>query len=283
MRRAGRSFLGSRLAVFGAAMLLILAAGGVFAPSLTSHDPEQVDIVMRLKPPFWQAGGSDLYPLGTDALGRDVMSRIAYGARLSLMIGVLATLVAVGIGVTLGLLAGYFGGWLGGLIMRLVDLQLAFPSILLYIAVLALWGSGILNLIIVLGLTNWVIYARVLHGSVLSIREKEYVEAAYAAGNTDFAIIRHHIIPNVIAPLIVVASFSIGSMVMAESTLSFLGLGVPPSIPTWGAMLADGRDYITQAWWLPTLPGIAILLTVLSFNTVGDWLRDWLDPHTRTA
>ena len=280
-RGALQRFLRARLAVFGTLILALLVVGSVLAPWLAPHDPVAINVVNRLKPPFWLVGGNPEFPLGTDAVGRDVLSRSIYGARLSLTIGLSAVAIAGTIGVTLGLIAGYYGGRLGAAIMRLAELQLAFPSILLYIAVMALWGSGVANLIVVLGITNWVTYARVVQGTVLSIREKEYVEAAHAIGNPDRSIILHHILPNTIGPLTVIASFSVGSMVMAESTLSFLGLGVPPSVPTWGGMLAEGRDYLRQAWWLPTLPGVAIMLTVLSANAVGDWLRDWLDPRTR--
>jgi peptide/nickel transport system permease protein len=276
-----RSLRRARLAPFGLLILLVLSVSAILAGVVAPHNPNAVDVVQRLKPPFWQADGSLDYLLGTDSVGRDVLSRIVYGARIALAVGAASVVVSGCIGVCLGLAAGYWRGWVDAVISRVAEIQLAFPFILLAISVLAVVGPGVGNVIFVLGTYGWVIYARVVRAQTLSWREKEFVEAARCIGVSDTAIMLRHILPNVLAPIIVIASFSMATNVLAEASLSFLGLGVPLSIPSWGAMLADARDYLQDAWWLATFPGLALMLTVLGINVVGDWLRDFLDPRLR--
>jgi peptide/nickel transport system permease protein len=284
-RRTGPAWLTSlrraRLAPLGVVLLVVLLLCAVFAGQIAPYDPNQVQVVNRLKPPFWMVGGSLAHPLGTDQVGRDVLSRVIFGARISMVVGVATVLVAGVIGTLLGLLAGYQRGWWDSVIMRLGEIQLAFPLILLAIAVLAVLGPGVDNLILVLGTYGWVIYARVVRSQTLSWREKEFVDAARCMGASSTRIMLRHILPNVYASLIVIASFAMATNVLAEASLSFLGLGAPPNVPSWGAMLASARDYLQDAWWLATFPGIALMLTILSINLVGDWLRDYLDPRLR--
>jgi peptide/nickel transport system permease protein len=222
------------------------------------------------------------FVMGSDALGRDVLSRLLYGARVSLMVGISAILVGGTLGTIAGLVSGYFGGWIDDVIMRLGDIQLAFPFILLAIMFLVVLGPGLVNLILVLGIGQWVTYARIVRAQTLSLREKEFVEAARAMGDSTSSIMFRTILPNIVAPLTVIASFNVASVILAEASLSFLGLGVPPETPTWGSMLAQSRDQlIANKWWLAVFPGMAIVVTVLSFNIIGDWLRDLLDPRLK--
>jgi peptide/nickel transport system permease protein len=267
--------------IVGVLILVVLVAVAALADVIAPHDPNLVEVANRLRPPVWSADASPGYVLGTDAVGRDILSRIMYGARLSLLVGILATLFSGGLGLVLGLVAGYRGGLIGDAIMRLAEIQLAFPFILLAITFLVVLGAGVANLILVLSIAGWVVYARVVRAQTLSWREKEFVEAARCLGANDLTIVFKHILPNIAAPLIILASFSVATNVLAEASLSFLGLGVPPSVPSWGAMLADARSYLRDAWWLATFPGLALMLTVLATNVVGDWLRDYLDPRLR--
>jgi peptide/nickel transport system permease protein len=267
-------------ALLALGVLALLVVVAVFAPLIAPHPPARVAMAMRLTPPVF-AGGTWTHPLGTDSLGQDLLSRIIYGARVSLMVGVCAVLISGGLGVTLGLVAGYLGGALDDVIMRIAEIQLAFPTILLYIAAMATLGPGLEKIIIVIGVVGWVAYARIERGVVLSVREQEYVAAAQAMGARTGLILRRHILPNTMAPVIIVASFSLATTVITEASLSFLGLGVPPSVPSWGSLLADGRDYLRQGWWITTFPGLAIMITVLAINLIGDWLRDALDPRLR--
>jgi peptide/nickel transport system permease protein len=255
---------------------VVLAA---LAPALAPADPIRNDLLARLAPPMWMEGGSARHPLGTDTLGRDVVSRLLYGARVSLLVGFAAVLVAGVVGVALGLVAGYYGGRLDDLLMRLGDVQLAFPVLVLAIAVLSVLGASLGNVIVVLGLTGWVTYARIARAETLSLRHREFVEGARALGARDAAILWRHILPNVLPPITVVATFSVARTIIAEASLSFLGLGIPPPAPSWGAMLDEGRNYLTTGWWLALFPGVAILALVLGINLVGDWLRDVLDPR----
>ena len=221
------------------------------------------------------------YWLGTDSLGRDVYSRIVYGAQVSLTVGLSAVLISGTVGLLLGLVSGFFGGWLDDLIMRVADIQLSFPTILLALAIMAVLGSGLDKLILVLGLTGWVQYGRIVRGQVLSVKQEEFVLAARATGERNWRILFEHILPNIWSPVIVIASFSVATNIIAEASLSFLGVGVPPSVPSWGAMLADGRQFVGLAEWLTIPAGLAISFTVLSINILGDWLRDFLDPRLK--
>lgn len=282
-RRAIRSMVQAKWPVVAALILLCVAIAAIFGPWISPLDPNRQNIMMRLADPLTEGRRNAFFLLGTDGLGRDVFSRLLYGARVSLLVGICAILVGGTIGVIAGLLAGYFGGWIDDVIMRLGDIQLAFPFILLAIMFLVILGPGVVNIIIVLGVGQWVTYARIVRAQTLSIREKEYVEAARALGDSTFLIIFRTILPNIIAPLTVIASFNVASVILSEASLSFLGLGVPPDVPTWGAMLADSRDQLmANKWWLAFFPGMAIVLTVLSFNILGDWLRDFLDPRLKT-
>lgn len=284
LRRAGRSMLDAKWPLLAVAILLLVVFAAIFGPSLSPLDPNRQDIMTRLADPMTEGRRHVVFLLGTDTLGRDVFSRLLYGARVSLMVGICAILVGGTIGVVAGLVSGYFGGWVDDVIMRLGDIQLAFPFILLAIMFLVILGPGVTNIIIVLGIGQWVTYARIVRAQTLSLREKEYVEAARALGDPTVFIIFRTILPNIIAPLTVIASFNVAAVILSEASLSFLGLGVPPNVPTWGAMLADSRDQLmANKWWLAFYPGMAIVLTVLSFNILGDWLRDFLDPRLKTT
>lgn len=260
--------------------LVILILLALFSPFFAPHEPMAQDLMYRLRPPFWMERGSYSHPLGTDHLGRDLLSQLIFGSRVSLIISIFAVFVSGGVGSLLGLLAGYYGGFLEDLIMRLVDMQMSLPFILLALILLAVLGPGFINIIIVLAITNWIYYARLIRSEVLNLKDNEFVEAARALGVSNTVIMFRHIAPNVINSVIVLATLRIASMILLESALSFLGLGVQ-GIPTWGMMLANGRHYLNNAWWLATFPGLAIFLTVLSVNLLGDWLRDVTDPHLK--
>ena len=263
--------------------LFIIIIIAIFASELAPFDPNKNNIMERVAPPLTlDKQGNMKYFIGSDALGRDSFSRLIFGAQVSLIVGFSAVLVGGILGTALGVYAGFYGKWIDDIIMRLADIQLAFPFILLAILFLVVLGEGLINLIIVLGIGQWVTYARIARAQTISQKEKEYVEAAKALGVSNFSIMFGSILPNIFAPLIVIASFNVASVILAEAALSFLGLGVPPQIPTWGAMLAESRDHIfAKRWWMPFFPGMAILLTVLAFNIVGDWLRDYLDPRLK--
>ena len=271
----------SRLATVGAVIVGLVVLAALTAPFLATTDPIEQDLTVALKPPFWMQDGSLQHPLGTDHLGRDVYSRAVYGARISLTISVLAALLGAVVGVALGLIAGYRRGRADMVIMRIVDLNLAFPLILLALAVVALLGANLRNLVIVMAITTWTIYARVVRGLSLTLRERDFVQAARALGAHDARIIVRHILPNVAAPVLVIWTLEVARVILMESALSFLGLGVPPPTPTWGRMLAEGRDYLTVAGWISIFPGLAIMVTVLGINFLGDGLRDLLDPRLR--
>ena len=266
-------------AVAGAVVIVAAVLVAALAPALAPGDPIKNSLLDRLTPPMWSDGGDAKHPLGTDTLGRDVASRLVYGARVSLIVGLAAVLVAGVIGVTLGLASGWYRGWVDDVVMRAGDVQLAFPVLVLAVAVLAVLGASLANLIVVLGATGWITYARIVRGEVLTLRERDFVAAAQALGATDGWILRQHLLPNVLPPITVVATFSVARTIIAEASLSFLGLGIPAPEPSWGAMLDEGRNYITTGWWLALFPGLAILLLVLGINLVGDWLRDVLDPR----
>ena len=282
LRRAVRVMIEARWPVLALVILLATAIAAAFGPALAPFDPNRQNLILRLADPMSSGPDGSVFWLGSDVLGRDVLTRLLYGARVSLLVGIAAIAVGGTIGIVAGLLSGYFGGWVDDVIMRLGDIQLAFPFILLAIMFLVVLGSGIWNLILVLGVGQWVTYARIVRADTLSLREKEFVEAARALGDSTASIIFRTILPNILAPLTVIASFNVASVILSEAALSFLGLGVPPSVPTWGSMLAESRDtLVANKWWLAVFPGVAIVLTVLSFNILGDWLRDFLDPRLR--
>lgn len=277
----GRRLLRSGKGSLGMTMLVMVVLSAVLAPYLAPYDPKAQNITLRFLPPFWAAGGRLEHPLGTDQLGRDLLSRIIWGSRVSLLVGVSAVLVSGSIGSMLGLWAGFRGGWLDAVVTRVADVQLAIPFLVLAITVLAVLGAGLIQLIGVLSMAGWVLYGRVVRGHVLAVRGLDYIEAARALGVPSWRVLLRHVLPNVAPSINVIATLEVGRMILAEASLSFLGFGVPPSVPTWGAIAADGRDYLATAWWVATLPGGMIFLTVLSVNYVGDWLRDVSDPTLR--
>jgi len=256
------------------ASLAVMVAVG--APWLAPHDPFASDFAASLKPP-----GTPGYPLGTDQLGRDLCSRVLYGARIALFIGVCTVLVTALVGGLLGLLAGFFGGWPGAVLMRVVDVQLSFPFIFLALTINAIVGLGLRNIILSLSAAGWVVYARVVRGEVLSVKQRDYVQAAAALGMGRARMLFRHVLPNVVPSIIVVASLQFSQFIVAEAAISFLGFGVQPPTPAWGNMLSESRDYLYVAWWLAAFPGAALALTALGVNLVGDWLRDVLDPKLR--
>jgi peptide/nickel transport system permease protein len=285
-RRRGQRLLTSLrhrwLAILALVILGTVIVCGIGAPFIAPHPPRTGNVIDSKLPPVWLPEGDPRFLLGTDELGRDILSRVIYGAQVSLIVGVSAVILAGAIGISLGLVAGYFRGPGDDLIMRLADIQLALPQILLAIAMLAVLGPGLQNVVLVLAITNWVTYARLVRGQVLSVREKEFIEAARCLGVGHISIMFRHILPNVLASIIVVASFAVANTILAEAALSFLGLSVSPDVPTWGGMVASGRDQIiTGQWWIYTAPGLAIMLTVLGVNLIGDWLRDYLDPRLK--
>ncbi|MDQ7859087.1 MAG: ABC transporter permease [Armatimonadota bacterium] len=267
------------MAALATAFLALVVLAAVAAPVVSPHPPTRQQIARRLTPPAWMPGGSPEHLLGADQLGRDIASRILFGARISLTVAALAVGIAAATGVSLGVVAGYYGAWADRVLTRLADIQLAFPLTLLVITLIAILGPGLVNVVAALGLGGWAAYFRMTRAQVLMVREMEYVMAARCLGVPDARIAWRHVLPNAISPLIVLASFSVAQVIILESALSFLGLGVQPPTPTWGGMLADSRDYLAIAWWLAASPGLALTLTVLAINLVGDWLRDRLDPR----
>lgn len=261
--------------VVGATCLGIVVAIACFGNLLTPHDPVEQSLLNSLQPPFdWE----DKHYLGTDQLGRDILARMVSGARVSLAIAGSVVLISGVIGVLIGSLSGYWGGWRDILIQKLIETFWAFPPILLAIAIVALFGQTLPNLIFALTVQRWIPYARLCRAQALTLRSREFVSASRIMGGGTAWILRRHLIPNLLASAIVIATFSMATAILAEASLSFLGLGVPPETPTWGGMLADGRSYITRAWWLAVFPGLGIFITVLGLNYLGDWLRDQLDP-----
>lgn len=270
-----------RTALFGLVVVVAVVLVALFAPWLSPFDPLEQEITQRLRAPGWQDASGRVHLLGTDHLGRDILARVIHGSRIALVVGFAAVAISGVLGMTIGLVSGYFGGGIDDLFMRLADIQLAFPFILLAIAVIGVLGPSLQNIIVVIGVSSWVIYARVVRGEVLSLREREFVQAAVALGSRDWRILLRHVLPNAFTPWLVVATLDMARVIVVESALSFLGLGVQPPTPTWGGMLADGRVYLSTAWWLATFPGLAILLTVLGINLLGDGLRDTLDPRLK--
>ncbi len=263
-------------------ILGVITFVAVFANLLAPHNPEVGSLVHRFKPPFWMAKGSVTYLLGTDQLGRDVLSRLIFGARISLVVGFTAVIFAGAVGTFLGILSGYLGGWVDQVIMRLTDTWLALPALTFAIFLAAIVGPSMWNIVIILGLTYWTRYARVIRSEVLSLKEREFVRLAIVAGCSKWTIMRRHILPNVINSAAVLASLMLGVVIITEATLSFLGVGVPPPQPAWGLMLSDGKQGLMVGyWWLTVFPGCCIMLMVLSANLLGDWLRVKLDPQLR--
>lgn len=284
--RAASTLAKSPVGLMGTLIVALIVLLAIIGPLISPHDPVGHNLRARFQPPGY-TDSSGVYILGTDQLGRDILSRIIAGARVSVLVGVVSVFIAGTIGVIYGLLSGFIGGWLDIILMRIVDAILSIPFIVWVIAISGIvgiaggGGGGLTAIILILGLTGWVTYARVIRGEVLKVREMEYVTAAYAIGQNRRKVMILHILPNVISSAIVMAAIQVGVTILAESSLSFLGLGVKPPTVTWGLMLADGRQYINSAWWMTTFPGIAITITVLGVVFLGDWLRDFLDPNVR--
>lgn len=263
----------------GAVVLLLIVLLALLANVISDLNPSAISLTARLQPPLSTDRTDVFHLLGTDALGRDLFSRMLHGARVSLLVAFAAVGISLLLGVAAGLLAAHYGGWVDALLMRFVEAQLAFPFILLALTVLAALGPGLPQLILVLGVGRWDVFARVVRGEARALMQRQQIEAARALGAGAFRVMCRHLLPNTLNTVLVVASFSVANNILTESALSFLGLGVDVSVPTWGAILAEGRDYMRSGWWLTALPGAAIMVTVLAINSVGDWLRDLLDPR----
>jgi peptide/nickel transport system permease protein len=281
MPRMAARFVRSRRATLGVLVLLLIGLLTLGAPFLLDRSPDAQDARNARLAPFSAEALAAGYPLGTDNLGRDMLARLLYGGRISLLVGIAGVLVAGLIGVSIGLIAGYCGGWIENLLMRIADVQLAIPTMLLALALMAILGPSLPNVIGVMAATSWIIYARTIRAVTLSLKEMQYVEAARAGGYSDLRIVVRHILPNTLTPIIVIATQQAAQLILLESSLSYLGVGIPPDIPTWGRMIAEGRNYLTSASWLVTLPGLALMATVLALNFFGDGLRDVLDPRLR--
>jgi len=264
------------LAIIG---LIIFTA--TFAPLLTPYSTTKPSLAERLTPPVWDAEGSWDHPLGTDALGRDMATRLMFGGRVSMLVAILTLILGGGIGTVIGLFAGYYGGRLDSVLMRIADSTLAFPIILFAILLVVTLGASMANVVIAIALVLWARYARVIRGEVLALRERDFIARARVAGCSDLRILLVHLFPNTANTLLVLLTLQVGWVIIVEASLSFLGAGIPPPTPAWGAMVADGREYVDTAWWVSAFPGVAIMLTVIAFNLVGDWLRDALDPKLR--
>lgn len=275
-----KRFARSKIALVGLGIVLLVVFAALVGQYLVPYDPAAQNILKRLQPPLAE-GRHGIHLLGTEALGRDIFSRLVMGAQVSLLVGVCSVVVSMIVGVTLGIVAGYEDKYLGRFLMGITDVQLAIPFLVLALAVVAVLGPSLFNLVLVLGLTNWVQHARVVRAEVLVLRDREYVQAARALGAGTPRILFRHLLPNVMSSIIVISSLLVAKMILFESSLSFLGLGVPPSTPTWGAMIAEGRNYIANAWWVAAMPGFAIFFTVIGINLVGDRLRDMLDPRLK--
>lgn len=272
-----------RMGVIGALIIFGLVVTAVFCPILTPQDPYQQDITKRLKPPAWMEGGRPDHLLGTDHLGRDLLSRIMYGTRISLTVGISAVLLQVLIGVCLGLLAGYYGGKIDAVISFFVNCMMGFPFILLAMSLVAVLGPSLQNIIIALGITGWPVFTRVTRVETLRLREREFVLAATSLAFSTPRILTYHILPNLLPTILVLGTVEVARAIIQESLLSFLGLGIQPPTPSWGVMLAEGRNYMLLQWWLAAFPGMAIFLSALGINLLGDGLRDVTDPHLRKS
>lgn len=275
------SLLANPVALVSLVVLVMIVIAALAAPYLAPYDPAAQSLRLRLRPPAWLPGGEPGHLLGTDALGRDMLTRVLYAARVSILVGVLAVAIQTVIGVGVGLVSGYYGGAVDNVFMRIADVQQAIPFLVLVVAVAAVVGPSFTNTVLILGVTGWVTYGRIVRAQVLSLAQQEFVTASRALGGRDARIMLRHLLPNLVAPITVVATLTISAMILIEASLSFLGLGVPPPTPTWGGMVADGRNYLVTAWWVSVFPGAAIFITVLVINLVGDWLREALDPTLR--
>ena len=271
----------ARTGVIGLGMVCFVLALAFLAPFISPQDPLEQDLHARLKPPFWDEKTDPKYLLGTDQVGRDSLSRLIYGSRISLSVGFLTMSFSAILGITLGILAGFYRGLLDSVISNCVNIMMSFPYILLAISVMAATGPGYKNLIMVLGFTGWPIYTRLIRAEVIELKNRDFVTAARALGGRNSGVILKHILPNLASSIIVLSTFELARMIIRESFLSFLGLGVQPPMASWGGMLAEGRSYMLNLWWLAAIPGSAIFFTTLGINLMGDGLRDWLDPHTR--
>jgi peptide/nickel transport system permease protein len=272
-----------RVGVAGGVIMLLIVLVAIMAPFVAPHNPYEGELVNRLKPPAWMAGGSPTWPLGTDQVGRDTLSRLIYGAQVSLTAGFLAMVISVLIGVPLGILAGYGGRWADSIISTVINIMLTFPFVLLALTVISVLGPSFGNVILVLGIASWTVYGRVIRAEVRKLKELDYVLAARTLGMSGFRIVAFHIFPNTINSVIVLSTVQIARFIIAEAFLSFLGLGVQAPTPSWGTMLGDSRQFMYDRWWLPTFPGLAIFVTTLAINLFGDSIRDWLDPYTRNV
>lgn len=278
MKRLWRGVRRSPSGLVGLTLMAVFVLTAIAAPLLSPMDPVAIDLANRLGAPTWSWSGPGPHPLGADQLGRDILSRIIWGSRITLIVALTAVILSGMLGVVLGLLAGFLGGWTERVIMRLADVQLSIPLMLFALLIIGALGPSLFNLIIVLALTGWTRFARIVRGETLSLREREFIMSVRAAGATGLRIMMRHILPNVMTAAIVVATLEVARVVILESALSFLGMGLQPPQASWGRMLAEGRNYIASAWWLATFPGVAILLVVLGVNLFGDWLRDHFDP-----
>jgi peptide/nickel transport system permease protein len=270
-----------RLGVIGAIFVLVLLGTAIFCPWIAPNDPLEQDIMNSLMPPAWMVDGDWNYPLGTDQVGRCLLSRIMYGTRISLIVGICAVCIMVLVGTSLGLLAGYYGGFVDSIISFAINVMMGFPFILLAMSLVVVLGPSLINLIIALGVTSWPVFARVARVETMRLKNSEYVLAAHSLGYNSLRILLRHILPNLATSLIVVGTVEVARAIIRESILSFLGLGVPPPTPSWGMMLSDGRGYMLSQWWMATFPGIAIFVSALGMNLIGDAMRDMLDPYLR--
>ena len=271
----------ARLPWISFSIIVVLVLAAVFAPLLAPHSPTEQSLPDKLRPPAWQEGGSMKHLLGTDVLGRDVLSRLVYGARVSLTVAAVALLAGGGVGLALGILAGYTGGRVDSFIMRVVDATLTFPTILIALLLAVSLGQGLGTIALAITVIIWARFARIVRGEVLAVKTRDFIALARVHGCSHLRIMAVHIVPNVLNTFMVLLTLHIGFVVIVEATLSFLGAGIPPPTPSWGQMVSDGRSHIASAWWLSVVPGGAIMLVVLVFNLFGDWLRDWLDPRLR--
>ncbi|WP_454805929.1 ABC transporter permease [Paraburkholderia fungorum] len=269
----------SKTGMAGLAIVVFMVLVSICAPWIAPHDPAAMDLTAMLAPPAWLPGGTTEHILGTDNLGRDLLSRIIYGSRVSLLVGVCAVLLSGCIGTVLGIVAGFYGGWPGTAIMRLTDAFLALPAMLIMLVIIGVFGPSLTTLIFVMGCTKWVAYTRLIRGEVLSLKQRDFVRAAFSIGTRNHTIMLRHLLPNVFSTLIVISTLNVGTAIISESSISFLGLGIQPPAISWGYMLSEGQPYLSTSWWIATFPGIAITVTVIGIIFLGDWLRDVVDPR----